>query len=575
MPLRVVLLSVGAALGLWARSTSAASAGISFADRTSWGSIYLLVVGWFLMVAAVVVLPERRRSALLLYAIGVWWFVNELASPAVGLSLMFTVGLVLFATGPALVAHLALGYPTARLQGRPSTVIVVCGYAVMLGVIGVAGTTVFDPQTTGCLDCPTNLLLFSAHPAVADWVDLIGVGLGAVWLLLALGAVAWRAVSAGRGVRGSVGSIAGCAAIFLGASAAQFLASLPHGGLGSGGPGSAVWRLQGASLLVLAVATCVDMWRARRARRNLTRLVVDLRGASPGGLRAALAERFGDRDLVLAYPIEDGRRYVDAEAHDLDVTPTPDRSATQLVQDGVHLATLLHKPGILTQTQQVNDLIVSVRLALESERLTAEDRAQLAQIRSSGARIVAAGDAERRRIERDLHDAAQQRLVALLLTLRLIRREVPLPILEAALAELRLAIADLRQLAHGVFPVLLKDAGLRAALDGLAESRRLVVEVDADERYPDVVETTVYLLIARLSDAGPTSARIGRDDSMLLLEASLAGRPEALGEPADRIRTLGGHLDLTMNEEVTRMTLALPIEADFHDSHARRSQREQ
>ena len=133
---------------------SAASVGISFAARTSWGSIYLLVVGWSVMVAAVVVLRNARRIAVLLYAIGVWWFVSELAGPAVGLSLAFTVGLVLFAAGPALVAHLALGYPSGAPQGWPYTVIVAGGYAVMLGVIGVAGTTVFDPESTGCLDCP-------------------------------------------------------------------------------------------------------------------------------------------------------------------------------------------------------------------------------------------------------------------------------------------------------------------------------------------------------------------------------------------------------------------------------------
>ena len=106
MPLRVALLGVGVALGLWARAVAASRRALSFASRTSWGTIFLLVAGWSAMVAAVVVLRERRRCALLLYAVGTWWFVRELASPSVEVPLAFTAGLVLFAVGPALVAHL-------------------------------------------------------------------------------------------------------------------------------------------------------------------------------------------------------------------------------------------------------------------------------------------------------------------------------------------------------------------------------------------------------------------------------------------------------------------------------------
>ena len=130
MLLRVALVGVGVALGLWARAVAAASGSLSFASRTSWGTIFLLVAGWSVMVTAGVVLGERRRSGWLLYTVGIWWFVRELANPAVEIPLAFTAGLVLLAIGPALVAHLLLSYPTGRIRAWPAAAIVAGGYVV-------------------------------------------------------------------------------------------------------------------------------------------------------------------------------------------------------------------------------------------------------------------------------------------------------------------------------------------------------------------------------------------------------------------------------------------------------------
>lgn len=562
MPLRVALLVGGAALGLWARALAVSSAGVSLAARASWGATFLLAVGWSTMVAATIVIRERRRSALLLYATGVCWFVAELASPSVGVPIAFTVGLALSAVGPALVAHLALSHPTGRIIGRPYRTITAAGYVVLLGVVGLAAAAVFDPDAAGCLGCPRNLLLVG-DSVLADRVAMIGVWLGAGWLLCALVGVAWRAISVAPSSRSATGLVAAAAAVFLGATAVQYLVSLPAGGLGAGGPAETVWRLQGLSLLGLVVAVYVELWRARRARRDLTRLVVELRGATPGGLRAALAARLGDPTLVLAYPIDGGRRYVDADARPVSMPPPRDRSITRLVRDGVELATIVHRPRILSEPQQVDDLAASVQLALESERLTAEDLVQLIEIRTSGRRIVAAGDAERRRIERDLHDGAQQRLISLLLGLRLIRSEAALPILDDAAAELRRTIAQLRQLAHGVYPVLLKDAGLGAALGALTETRRLVVEDVPTERYPDVIESTAYLLVAQLSEAGRTVVRIGPDHldhKGLVVEMSVMSPVELGEELEDRVRTLGGQLDVSADGTGTHIQVLLPSE---------------
>ena len=195
-------------------------------------------------------------------------------------------------------------------------------------------------------------------------------------------------------------------------------------------------------------------------------------------------------------------------------------------------------------------------MALEGERLAAEDGSQLAAIRSSGARIVKAGDAERRRIERDLHDGAQQRLVALLLTARLIAQQDAPPDLLEAEAELQRAVTQLRQLAHGIYPVLLKDTGLHAALHALAESRQLTVSIP-HERYPDVVESTAYQLVNRLSTAESTTVQVHRDETHLVLDASMTNWPETdLQDLQDRIQTLGGTLEMSSG---TTATLTLPL----------------
>jgi signal transduction histidine kinase len=212
----------------------------------------------------------------------------------------------------------------------------------------------------------------------------------------------------------------------------------------------------------------------------------------------------------------------------------------------------------------VDDLVSAVHLALENERLHAEALAQLADLRSSGVRIVAEGDEERRRLERDLHDGAQQRLVGLSLVLRLLRSRVPTrtPELEAADGELQQAITELRQMARGLYPVVLRDQGLAVALSALAESRHIRVESAPTERLPAVVESTAYLLVARVSQGGGlTTVEAVNNGGRLVLEATIEGDLDNLGDVGDRVRTLEGSLDLTHPAGgVTSVRLSLPVD---------------
>jgi signal transduction histidine kinase len=207
------------------------------------------------------------------------------------------------------------------------------------------------------------------------------------------------------------------------AVAASYGHGLDRGFVGADRVHARLWLAQAVVLLLLAAATVLALVRSRRSQRSLTRLVIDLGNATrPGQLRAALAQRLSDPDLILGYPVDDGRRYVDAEAHEVDLTnPHPGQSRTRLAYAGSEIAMLVHRRGILDTPEAIGDLVSAVYLALENERLRAEALTQLADLRSSGARILSAGDEERRRLERDLHDGAQQRLIGLALAMRLLR----------------------------------------------------------------------------------------------------------------------------------------------------------
>ena len=217
------------------------------------------------------------------------------------------------------------------------------------------------------------------------------------------------------------------------------------------------------------------------------------------------------------------------------------------------------------------ELGAAVRLALENERLQAEALAQLDQLRASRVRIVETGDTERRRLERDLHDGAQQRLLALSYDLRLARAQAladrdshTQSLLTQATDQAQMALGELRELAHGIYPAILVEAGLAPALATLADAAPLPVEIrDADQgRYPAGVETAAYLLVVEaLDDAtgrGASHAAISavRDSGRLVVTVEDDGsdRTAAMVQLADRVGALEGRLTV----EPTRLRAELP-----------------
>ena len=257
-----------------------------------------------------------------------------------------------------------------------------------------------------------------------EWVEALnrwGLWLGIVWASGIAALCLWRLLRSNAVLRRVTAPVLIAGAGYLVLVGWDFVHSLPRGALGNDRFEFRLWLGQAGALCAIALGVAWAWLLDRRTRSAMARLVVELGGSPrPGRLREALARSLGDPDLELAYPLVDPERLVDAGGTIVDPATTAGRVVTPLARDGQTVAQLVHRAGLLDD-RAVEEVVAATRLGLESERLQAEVLAHLEDLRASRARIVATGDAERRRLERDLHDGAQQRLVGLSLALRLAR----------------------------------------------------------------------------------------------------------------------------------------------------------
>lgn len=321
------------------------------------------------------------------------------------------------------------------------------------------------------------------------------------------------------------------------------------------------WQIVG--FIALPLALLLGLLRARLARAGVGDLVLELEDAPPRRVREALARALHDPTLEVAFWLSEEGRFVDADGGPVTLPEDGARRAvTRLDHDGVPVAALVHDPALAQEPRLVEAAGAAARLALENARLHAETRAQLATVKESRARIVAAADDERRRIERDLHDGAQQRLVALALQLRSAQRELHPDgdverLLDESVRELQAAVEELRELARGVHPAILTEEGLASALESLAYRTPLEVDLDvAEERLPPPVEATAYFVVCEAlanvvkhAHATKASVRARRLNGLLRIEVADDGVGGAHAEPgsglsglSDRVEALGGRL---------------------------------
>ena len=549
--LRFAVLAAGLAAGVFSLAVARGGAGYSFGGGSAFAGIAELAAGYALLGVGVAawMRPRQARLGSILVAASFAWFLLEWNNPAAGSAVVFTLGLVLYAAAPPLVAHAMLAYPDGRVGWWPGRLGLALGYAGSVLVLGLLAAAAFNPVAQLCAQCPRNLLLAGGGSSGAyGSLNRAGFYLGLTWslllILLAAGDLA-RSTPARRRVAAPV-VVAGCA--YLGVVAADFAHSLHRGFLGNDGLDHRLWLGEAAALCALSLAVTWAWVRARRTRSALARLVIEMgESPPPGGLRDVLAGVLHDPTLRLAYPLAGGR-LADARCRAVELTG----EITPIVRGGQQVAFLSHRPGLFAEPALAEEVAATARLALENERLQAEARAQLEDLRASRARIVRSGDAERRRLVRDLHDGAQQRLVTLALALRLARTR-PGAGLDPALAgrideaedELRAALADLRELAQGIIPVILAEEGLAAAVEALAEAVPVPMEIIAlpHERLGPPVEAAAYFVVSEAVRRDPVSTlkvSAGRRDSNLVVEVEGDNMPAEITDLQDRVGALDG-----------------------------------
>jgi signal transduction histidine kinase len=323
----------------------------------------------------------------------------------------------------------------------------------------------------------------------------------------------------------------------------------------------------GIAPLSVPVALAAGLLWGRTARSAVADLVVELERTPPGYVRDALARTLGDPSLEVALWLPERGSYVDSTGQPLELPASGSgRAVTVLGPDEAPVAALVHDPVLLERPALLEAAGAAARMALENERLHAELRLQLEEVRASRARIVQAGDDERRRLERNLHDGAQQRLLGLGLALQLARAQLgPAAdgtgtLLAEAENELRAALDELRELARGIHPAILTDQGLEAALQSLAERSPVPVTIVGvpETRLGDAVEAAAYFLVSEslanvAKYAHASAVRISitqrNGDAVVDIEDDGVGgadpsRGSGLRGLCDRVQALGGKLDV-------------------------------
>jgi signal transduction histidine kinase len=336
--------------------------------------------------------------------------------------------------------------------------------------------------------------------------------------------------------------------------------------------------------VALPLAFLLGLWLAWARRARVGDLVVELGELPPlDKLEQALSRALGDPSLAVGRWDPKAHRYVTSSGGVLDIPEEGGRQvATFLEREGMPLAAVVHDPALLEDRGLLDSVSAAARLAVDNERLQAEIRAQLEEVRASRARIVAAADEERYRLERDLHDGAQQRLASLALSLKALEprlsQETDLS-LRAAVADtargLREALQELRELARGIHPSVLTEEGLGPALQSLVERSAVPVRLLAlpEGRFGAPVESAAYFVVsealanaAKHAAASEATVAVRQVDSRLVVEVAddgMGGADPAKGTGlrglGDRVAAVDGRFEVKSSPgDGTRVVAEIP-----------------
>jgi signal transduction histidine kinase len=469
----------------------------------------------------------------------------------------FTVSeLISFWSLPVTV-HLLLAFPSGRLSTSFERFVVGSTYAAVL-LFSPVSQLFWDPRSTDCADCPRNLLLVDRDPGAWGIVSPAGDLLIVTVLVTVVVLIVRRVHNATPVTRRAMAPV-----IVAYVTAAALLGIVVIvDALGGRTEGSVALWLADVAYAAIPVAFLAGLLHTRLHLSAVADLVVELGSPlRPTQVRDAIARTLGDTSLELAFWLPDDQRFVDPDGRAADPEADSGRAVTLLEHDGTLLAALVHDPALLDDPELVQAVGAAASLALENARLQAELHARLDEVRASRARIIEAGDAERRRLERDLHDGAQQRLLGIRLALQLARGQTgDERAVERLLAEADVevvgALTELRALARGIHPAILTEEGLASALAALARRTPVPVELTVSaERLPAPIEATAYFLsaealanVAKHAHASNASIEIARTNGRVAIAISDDGIGGAdLGGAGlrglrDRVEALDGRL---------------------------------
>jgi signal transduction histidine kinase len=506
-----------------------------------------------------------NRFGLLMTSVGFGYFLGGLTES--NNSTVFTLASYVGPLYIVTVVQMVLSFPTGRLETLGQRVVIAAGYLDVLLVrlpYFLLGGDVSAGLEGPRLD---NVLTVTDRPDLADVFDYTSTFVAIICLVAALVLLLRKRQAATPPQRRALAPMLWTGLVLVGLLGLSFL--LDAVGF-SVEVVDAVGLVALVAFAILPFAFLAGLVRSRYSRAGAVGELIE-RLNNPEADRSlgqALADALGDRSLKLVYWRPSAGHYVTYDGRRVELPAAGSgRAVTEVEREGIRVGAIIHDASLADEPGLVRAVAASAALALENERLEAELRARLDELQSSRARLVEVSMFERRRLERDLHDGAQQRLVALSLQLGLARRRLDagdgraaVVMLDAARDELARALEELRELARGIHPAVLTDRGLEAALEALADRAPLPVSLDQmpAERLPAPVEAAAYFVVAealtnvaKYAGASSAEVRIARNGGYAVVEVrddGVGGADPAVGTGlrglADRLAALDGRLEV-------------------------------
>jgi signal transduction histidine kinase len=514
--------------------------------------------------------PDSRFGPLMVAA-GFTFFLSVLSWSNSGL--LYTLGIWFDLVPAAIYLHVYLAFPSGRLERPLPRILVGTAYVVALGaqLVGLLLGGFGEDDVLTVVDAPETAYTLLR----AQLTTLAG---------LCLAGIVVRRHAASRPLRRTVALLVD--AFALGLVMIAFLYLSAAFGLVSGDDAFELLRRVTFFVIGLApIAFLVGLLYSRLARSAVGELLVELRtDPAPSHLRDALARALRDPTLTLAYWLPEFGSWADLDGRPVTLTQLGEgRTTTMIESGGERVAALVHDPALDGEPELLDGVTAAAAIALENARLHAELRARLDELRGSRARIVAAGDSERRRLERNLHDGAQQRLVAVSMQLQLLRSRIQSDpataeaLASAATDELAQSLQELRELARGLHPAVLEH-GLEAALHALAARAAVpaTVSYETSATLAEPVALAAYFVaseslanVAKYAGASAVAIRVSDADgkvAIAIADDGAGGADDTRGSGrrglADRVEALGGSLRVVSPPgSGTTVTAELPCES--------------